>query len=138
MTACGACTGPDSASEKPPTISVNDMMTGVITPASNTLWSVEEPQSDAEWQDLADAANALIDASEIIRRGGSGPNDMEWAADPAWQAFMDILAGAARDAREAAIAKNLDSLLDANDVLYPPCEECHLQFHPDVRQQEFN
>lgn len=113
-------------------------MTNVITPASNTLWSVEDPQSDAEWQDLADAAIALVDASESIGRGGSGPNDMEWAADPAWQAFLDTLTGAARAARDAAVAKDLDSLLGANDVLYPPCEECHLQFHPDVRQQEFN
>ena len=113
-------------------------MTGVITPASNALWSVEDPQSDADWQELADAADALVDASEKIRRGGSGPNDMEWAADPAWQSFLSTLAGAASDAQDAAVAKDLDSLLDANDVLYPPCEECHLQFHPGVREQEFN
>jgi cytochrome c556 len=137
-TACVACMGPDNEPEKRPTASVNDVMTDVITPASNTLWSVEDPQSDAEWQVLSAAAIALVDASEAIRQGGSGPNDMEWAANPAWQAFLNTLAGAASDARDAAAAKDLDSLLNANDVLYPPCEECHLQFHPGVSEQEFN
>jgi len=121
-----------------PAASVNDLMTDVITPASNTLWGVDEPSSDAEWQELAEAAMLIIDATEKFRSGGSGPNDNEWAADPAWQAFADTLIGAAKDANDAAIDHNIDALLNANDVLYPPCEECHMQFHPGVAGGDSN
>jgi hypothetical protein len=119
-------------------LSINALMTDVVTPASNMLWSVADPQTDAQWLVFKDAASQLIAAGEQIKRGGSGPNDATWAADPAWQTFADTLIGAANDARIAAEAKDLDALFNANDVLYPPCEECHIQFHPGVGAEELN
>lgn len=113
-------------------------MLDVVTPATNTLWGVADPQTDAEWNVLVVAASQVIAAGEQIKRGGSGPDDMTRAADPAWQAFADRLIGAANDARDAASGKNLDALFEANDVLYPPCEECHIQFHPGVGAEELN
>lgn len=121
-----------------PALSINTLMTDVVSPASNTLWGVADPQTDAEWLVLIDAASQLIAAGEQIKRGGIGPNDATWAADPAWQAFADTLIGAANDARNAAQTKDLDALFTANDVLYPPCEECHIQFHPGVDAEELN
>ena len=135
------CTGSlaaDDESSEADTNSVNWMMLNVITPASNTLWGVEDPSSDAEWQELADAATRIIDVVAQLRKDGSGPFDQEWSADPAWQAFLDTLAGAARDAQKAATDNDLDALFNANDVLYPPCEECHLQFHPGVSGEDTN
>ena len=132
----GLAAGDDTAVS--PSASVNDLMTDVITPASNTLWGVEDPASDAEWQELADAATLIIEAAESFRKGGSGPNDDKWATDPAWLAFTDTLIGAARNANDAAKEKNLDALFNANDVLYPPCEECHMQFHPGVAGEDVN
>ena len=127
-----------SPSEDSPASSINELMLDVVTPATNTLWGVEDPQTDADWSVFIDAASQVIAAGEQIKRGGSGPNDMTWAADPAWQAFADTLIGAANDARSAAAAKDLDALFNANDVLYPPCEECHIQFHPGVGAEELN
>jgi len=113
-------------------------MLDVITPASNTLWSVENPQNDADWSVFIAAATRVIDSGEQIKRGGNGPNDMTWVADPEWQEFADRLIGAAIAARSAAEAQDLDALVHANDVLYPPCEECHIQFHPGVDAEELN
>lgn len=133
-----ACNGTDTPTTSIPETSVNQLMVDVITPTTNRLWSVEEPATNEEWQALADAAAAVISASEKIKRGGTGPNDMTWAADPAWQAFADRLSNAAMRARDAANEQDLDALFVANDVLYPPCEECHLQFHPGVNGQDLN
>ncbi len=132
------CSAQEKDTAAQPTVSVNDLMIDVITPATNTLWAVEDPKSDTEWQELLDAALLVIDAAGKIRAGGTGPNDMEWSADPAWQAFTDTLTGAATAARDAAIGQDLDALLHANDVLYPPCEECHLQFHPGIAGEDIN
>jgi len=127
-----------SPSNNQPESSINDIMLDVVTPATNTLWGVENPQTDADWSVFVVAASQVIEAGAQIKRGGSGPNDMQWAADPAWQAFADTLIGAAVAARNAAETKNLDALFEANDVLYPPCEECHIQFHPGVDAEELN
>ncbi len=110
--------------------SVNDMMISKITPATNTLWGIEDPQTDEEWQVFIAAANVVIDAANAIKQGGAGPNDDEWAQDPDWQAFADVIISAGTDAREAARNKDLDAMFDAGDILYPPCEKCHIQFHP--------
>lgn len=119
-------------------VSVNDTMINVITPATNTLWGVEDPQTEADWKELAAAAALVIEATQSIRQGGSGSKDMQWSANADWQAFADRLIAAAEDATAAAKAMDLDALLNANDVLYPPCEECHLQFHPGVNGDDLN
>jgi hypothetical protein len=133
-----ACSPPAEDEPAPPAVSVYDQMVNIISPSANVLWAVEVPASDADWQPLIAAADTIIASGGQIRAGGSGVDDVERAANPEWQAYLDTMIGAAIDARKAAAAQDLDALLIANDVLYPPCEECHLQFHPGVREQEFN
>lgn len=118
-----------------PTMSIDDLMITVITPATNTLWGIEDPQTDADWQVFVDAADTVIEAGQSMKQGGSGPDDAKWAAEPAWQAFADALISAGRDARDAAVKKDVEAMYTAGEVLYPPCEECHLQFHPGVKSQ---
>jgi cytochrome c556 len=119
-----------------PTMSINDLMVTVITPATDTLWGIEDPQSDEDWQVFIDAANIVIEAARITKIGGTGPSDAEWAAQAEWQDFADRLLGAGVDARQAARNKDLEAMYTAGEVLYPPCEECHQQFHPGVREQQ--
>jgi hypothetical protein len=114
---------------------VLEVMTLVITPATNTIWGVEDPRSDEEWQVYIDAAEQLIAATTRIKAGGTGPNDPTWAANPAWQQFADALIESGREVRAAAEARDLDTMINAsNDKMYPPCEECHAQFHPGLQQ----
>ena len=74
LSACQDAT-PQAADEPVPTMSVNDLMITVVTPATDTLWGIEDPQTDEDWQVFVDAANAVIDAGETIKVGGTGPND---------------------------------------------------------------
>jgi len=130
-----SCTNNSAENEEPPvpTISVNDLMIRVVTPATNTLWGIEDPQTDEDWQVFIDAANEIIRASETIKVGGTGPNDNKWASDPAWDAFADQLIDAGVDALDAANNWDIEAMFTAGEVLYPPCEECHMQFHPDFQ-----
>ena len=114
-------------------LTVNELMVSMITPATNTLWGVENPQSDAEWQPLEDAAIVVIAAGTLIASGGSGPQDAEWAASADWQAFVATMNAAADDALEAVRERDLEALVTATEVMYPPCEECHQQFHPGMQ-----
>ena len=116
--------------------SVMAVMVTKVTPASDTLWGVGDPQSDKEWQELVVAADDTIAAFELIRNGGSGPNDNQWAFDAKWQDYTDEIVAAANRAKDAADKKNLDALFQANEAIYTPCEACHLDFNPGVAAED--
>ena len=40
------------------------------------------------------------------------------------------------DARAAAENRDIEAMFTAGEVLYPPCEECHLQFNPGVTGEQ--
>ncbi len=117
-----------------PAGSVNNLMLTVITPATDTIWGIEDPQTDEEWQVFIDAAAQVIDAAQQIKNGGSGPNDSAWAEDPEWQQFADELIESGVEIQAAARARDPDTLTNvSNEKMYPPCEECHLQFLPGAQ-----
>lgn len=119
--------------------SVNDVMVKIVTPATNTIWGIEDPQADEEWQVLIDAAAQLIDAADKIKMGGKGPNDSSWAAEPEWQRYADVLIESGKEIQAAARARDLDTVINvSNDKMYPPCEECHLMFHPGMQELQNN
>ena len=115
-----------------PAVSVHELMLTVIAPATDTLWGIGDPQSDEEWQVFIDAANLVIDSAAALLQGGTGPYDNAWAASPEWRTFAEQLVAAGRDARAAAEERNLEAMWAAGEVLYPPCEDCHLKFNPGV------
>lgn len=116
-----------------PRVTIKEVMEKTITPASNTLWYAFEPPADeAQWLALEEAAVTMLVASTVVAIGGTGPMDMTWAADPAWQTFNGIMIEASRSALEAVRARDHDALLAAGEFLYPPCEGCHQQFNPGV------
>jgi len=114
-----------------------EVMIVTITPATDILWGVDDPQTDEDWQVLDDAAVTVIEAFERTRNGGAGPNDNTWAADAKFQTYIDEDIAASNAARTAIAAKDLDALFEAGDALYSPCENCHIDFNPAVSREEF-
>jgi len=116
-----------------PLVSIKELMEKTITPATNTLWNAfEPPTEEAQWVALEEAAVTLLAASSVVALGGTGPMDAEWAKEPGWQAYNQVMIDAGRDALEAIRERDHDALLAAGDVLYPPCEGCHQQYNPGV------
>jgi cytochrome c556 len=99
------------------------------------LWNVPEMPTDDDWSALEEAAITLLAGAQVNALGGTGEKDNEWAASPAYQAFNQAMIAAGRDALAAVRARSTDALLAAGDVLYPPCEGCHLQFNPGVTEE---
>jgi hypothetical protein len=127
---------PPAGAGPQPKMPIKQLMETTITEASNTIWGVyDPPTSDEQWGALEKAALMLIDAAKITAVGGTGPMDNEWAKQPAWKPFNDAMLAASEAALKAVRAKDHAALLAASDVLYSPCEGCHLQFNPDVVNQ---
>ncbi len=135
-TSCGEPTPSEESSTAAaqPQPSVLALMLTEVAPATDTLWGVDNPQSDADWQALTNAADRTVLAFEAIKRGGSGPNDQDWADEAAWRAYADDVIAAARSAKLAITARDMNALSDANIALYTPCEACHLDYHPGVTE----
>jgi hypothetical protein len=123
---------PASAADGQPLVTIKQVMEKTITPATNTLWGAPDQPSDEQWAALEEASITLLTAADVIGRGGAGPSDAAWAANPAWAAFNEVMTKAGLDALKAIQARDRDALAVAGDVLYPPCEGCHLQFNPAV------
>lgn len=117
--------------------SIMEVMIVTITPATDILWGVDDPQTDEDWQVLDDAAVTVIEAFERTRNGGAGPNDNTWAADAKFQAYIDEEIAASNAARAAIAGKDLDALFEAGDALYSPCENCHIDYNPAVSGEEY-
>lgn len=111
-------------------LSVNEIMIQTVTPATDAIWNAE-PQGDDDWQALDEAAIKVVIAFESMKDGGTGESDAAWAAQPDWDAWADEVIAAANLTREAVLDRNIDLVYEAGDVLYPPCENCHLKYHPD-------
>ena len=120
-----------------PFVSIKDLMEKTITPATNTLWGAYDPPAEEkQWVLLEEAAVTVLVAANVNALGGTGPQDNEWVEEPTWKAFNQIMISAAADALAAIRARDHDALLEAGNVLYPPCEGCHLQFNPGVINAE--
>jgi hypothetical protein len=115
-----------------PLVTIKDLMEKTITPTTDQLWRVPETPTDADWATLEEAAITLLAAAQVNSLGGTGPEDRKWAAEPAYQAFNQAMIAGGRAALAAIRERNPDALLAAGDILYPPCEGCHLQFNPGV------
>ena len=127
---------PAGAADRQALVTIKEVMEKTITPATNALWNVFEPPADEQWAALEEASVTLLVAADAIARGGAGPSDAEWAKSPAWAAFNDAMTNAGLAALEAVRARDLEALMAAGDVLYAPCEGCHLQFNPGVAGAE--
>lgn len=117
------------AAELEPELSVKQLMNGLITPATNTIWGAYQLETDAQWQEVENAAYAVIGAANLLSVGGSAEGEVEAARVEQWQEFNAQLLAASRQVLAAVAARDEEALSDAgNNALYPPCENCHRQF----------
>jgi hypothetical protein len=116
-------------------LSIKQVMQSVITPATNTLWEIYEPESEEQWLQLEQAAIATIAAGTLTGLGGVGEQDMQSAQEPDYQSFNRLMIKAAQDALSAIEKRDVAAFQQAADALYPPCEGCHLVYNPGVANQ---
>jgi hypothetical protein len=103
---------------------VLELMKSAVIPASDAVFAVGKaaPKTDREWAAVADAAARLLDAAKQLEAQAPASGGANWTR------FSRAMAEAAVAAGKAAQSKNADAVLDAGDVLYSACEDCHKQF----------
>lgn len=113
---------------------VREVMEAIVAPATDVLWGVEEPMSDADWLEVDSAMIAVIAAGLLVKTSDSVADlDETRAAAAKWQGYNDEMIGAAVAARQAIVARDFAALTKAGEDIYPPCEKCHLTYHPELQ-----
>lgn len=104
-------------------LSVSQIMKAIVAPMTNTIWGAYEIQTDAQWQELENAALTVIAAGSLLGRTGNNAGNADW------QEYNQQMINAARAAIAAIGNRDEEALFNAgNDQLYPPCESCHQRY----------
>ncbi|MEC9222760.1 MAG: hypothetical protein VYE56_02625, partial [Pseudomonadota bacterium] len=110
-------------------LTIKEIMNAIITPMTAIIWGAYDLETDGEWQEVSNAALAVIAAGNLLVRGGAGEGEEVTAAETDWQSYNNQMIKAARQVLVAAEKKDEEALFNAgNDALYPPCESCHQQY----------
>lgn len=112
-----------------PLLTVKQIMNALITPTTTTIWGAYQLQTEAEWQEVANAALAVIGAGDLLSAGGAGAGEQALASQENWQRYNNQMIAAARQVLTAVEQRDEEALSAAgNDALYPPCESCHQEY----------
>lgn len=115
--------------EHRPELSVKEIMNGLITPTTTTIWGAYQLETDAQWQEVRNAALSVIAAGNLLQIGGAGEGEVATASEADWKRYNQQMIEAARLVILVADNKDEEALSAAgNDALYPPCESCHQQY----------
>jgi len=109
-----------------PLLTVKEIMNGIITPTTTTIWGAYQLQSEAEWLEVQNAALAVIGAGNLLALGGAAAGEEATAQESDWIEFNNKMIAAAREVLAAVEVRDEEALSEAgNNSLYPPCESCH-------------
>jgi hypothetical protein len=123
-----------SAPAAKPVATVRQIMNGIIKPAAGTVFGAvgtiisasgtEErmPRTDAEWEEVANSAAALIEAGNLLQMGNRVVDKSNWIK------MSQALKNAGIKALKAAQAKNAEDVLAVGEDLYLSCDNCHNRY----------
>ena len=110
-------------------LTVKEIMNAMITPSTNTIWGAYQLASEAQWQEIENAALTVIAAGNLLALGGAGPGESAAAVETDWRQHNDQMIEAAKEVLAAVAARDEEALSNAgSNALYPPCESCHQQY----------
>jgi hypothetical protein len=120
-----------------PVTTFNILMVQFVDQAADAVWdaAATPPKSNCAWEQVEFHAIQLATTGTLLRVGGTGPLDNDWAAKPRFGLLADRMSEYALDAAKAAREKNIKALKIAADNLQANCETCHRNFKPDIPTQ---
>lgn len=130
---CGGCSGQDA----PPAADVKGEMLQHVQPAAQTYWSAVQyisdemgqreitPQTDAEWNEVVEAARKLKDYGAVLKKP-----EYAVARGTDWQDYANGMIEVAGEAEAAALSHSPERVLEVGGTLYNVCSACHEVYMP--------
>lgn len=131
-------TATETASNYNTTLSVKDIMTYVLEPASDILWDSGGWVLDASgYEELYpttdDGWNYVLAQAAVVAESGNLLALPERAEDnDAWMIYAKGLTDAGLLAMDAARSQNEEDFFQAGAQIYSVCTACHQAYNPDI------
>jgi hypothetical protein len=133
-TARQAAPAADTAAGVTPVASVKQIMKAITGPAADVIYNAvgttmtskgteeKAPRTDAEWEEVGNAAAALIESGNLLLMGSRAVDRGDWLT----QSRAHIEAG--KEALKAAQTKNVEGVFAAGEPVNVSCDNCHLKY----------
>jgi hypothetical protein len=117
-----------------PIASVRQIMKGIVAPAAATVFGsvgttitakgTEEkvPHTDAEWDEVATSAAALIESGNLMLMGSRVVDKGDWVK------LSRSLIESSTIALRAAQSRRADQLFGSGEAIYESCNTCHQKY----------
>jgi hypothetical protein len=117
-----------------PVATVKQIMKGIVTPAAMKVFEsvsttvsirgVEEkfPRDDAEWEEVGNAAAALIESGNLLLMGSRAIDKEDWVK------MSQAMIEAGKVTLKATEARSADGVLAAGEQLNQSCDGCHRKY----------
>jgi hypothetical protein len=124
----------DDADFVAPETSINALMVALVDHAAHEIWEAASAATltGRDWQTVEQHAIQLIAAGSLISIGGTGREDENWAATPAWQEWSRALSEGGLAALAAVESADQEALHAAGERIVDTCFGCHDRFKPDA------
>ncbi len=130
LAAAAAAQTPQTPASKP-VATMSQLMLKVIYPYSDAIFYVEReaPKNESEWLALESKTLALAEIGNLLMSPSRAYNQDQWMKD------AQLLVNAGGAAYKAALARDLQALIDLNAELYESCQSCHEHYRPGYRRR---
>ena len=117
--------------------SVDEVMDGIVIPASQTIFDavvysngelVQSPKTDDDWFRLRVSAMAVAESGNLLMMPPRAKDAGEWAT------FSRAMTDAAVKVAAAAEAKDVEAILATGSAVYNACTACHEKYVQDDAQ----
>lgn len=127
-TSSSAATAPSTLT---PVASVRQIMTTIVAPAATRVFASvgttitaertdeRRPQTEAEWEEVADSAAALVEAGNLMLMGSRAVDQANWTK------YSKELIETSLVALKAARAQDAQAVFDSCEAIYNSCNGCH-------------
>lgn len=110
--------------------SVSRLMIDIIYPTSDALFYIERspPKTEVEWNAIRGQALMLAESGNLLMLPGRARDQGNWIRN------ARTMIEAARQAYQAAAAKDMKGILAQSDRLTEACVTCHREYRPNYRK----
>jgi len=125
----------DASTASPtPVASVKQIMKGITGPAATVVYNAvgttmsskgteeKAPHTDAEWEEVGNAAAALIESGNLLLMGSRVVDRGDWLKE------SRALIEAGKQALKATQTKNADGVFAAGEPINQTCDNCHHKY----------
>ena len=110
-----------------PVGTMSDLMAKLLYPASDAILYIESrtPEKEYEWNELAGNALIIAEFANLLMMPGRAVDQGQWLRDA--KLMLDV----GRKAYEAALIKDLPTLIALNEEMVASCRTCHIHYRPN-------